>query len=191
MPDSAIRKYELGVLQPKLETLQRIASALDIAVYSLLGDERQYALEPTTRDCENDEWAHPHAVLLKRLAVMLEGLDSSDKAEKLLINLTATLDAARKLKGGKIEAVSRLADLIQGYTSMMLKSLSLCPDKDACSSFLDSYNKCIGYINIHLMNLSVGSQSSGDDQIELNRLLKLESLYYYKGLSIDEDGDTP
>ena len=36
MPDSQIRQYELGMVKPKLEQLQRIANALDIDVSLLL-----------------------------------------------------------------------------------------------------------------------------------------------------------
>lgn len=37
MADSAIRKYESGLITPKFETLQRIADALDVHVLELLG----------------------------------------------------------------------------------------------------------------------------------------------------------
>lgn len=37
MPDSAIRKYESGTITPKFETMDRIASALDVPVTALMG----------------------------------------------------------------------------------------------------------------------------------------------------------
>lgn len=36
MPDSQIRQYELGMVNPKVETLKRIADALDIPVSELI-----------------------------------------------------------------------------------------------------------------------------------------------------------
>lgn len=35
MADSTIRRYELGLQNPKIETLEKIASALDVSVYAL------------------------------------------------------------------------------------------------------------------------------------------------------------
>lgn len=37
MPDSQIRKYENGVIEPKNDTLARIADGLEVSIYALLG----------------------------------------------------------------------------------------------------------------------------------------------------------
>lgn len=41
--EPTIRRYELGKLNPKYETLQRIADALDIHIYVLLGEDERHA----------------------------------------------------------------------------------------------------------------------------------------------------
>lgn len=40
--EPTIRRYELGKLNPKYETLQRIADALDIHIYALLGEDERH-----------------------------------------------------------------------------------------------------------------------------------------------------
>lgn len=39
MPDSQIRQYELGMVNPKLEQIKRIATALNIPLQNLIGSE--------------------------------------------------------------------------------------------------------------------------------------------------------
>lgn len=46
MADSAIRKYESGSQLPKIETLQRIADALEIPITELLGSEKSEKSSP-------------------------------------------------------------------------------------------------------------------------------------------------
>lgn len=53
MADSAIRKYESGLITPKIETLQRIADALGVHILDLLGVTEQlgpHRLEFATKD---------------------------------------------------------------------------------------------------------------------------------------------
>jgi len=42
MPDSQVRKYESGTIEPKLETLLRIATALDCTLPDLLGEVQTF-----------------------------------------------------------------------------------------------------------------------------------------------------
>lgn len=55
MADSAIRRYELGKANPKIETLSKIAHALDVTIgdldsnYSIMGKDREAALSLITQ----------------------------------------------------------------------------------------------------------------------------------------------
>ena len=42
--DSAIRRYELGHANPKLETIQKISNALEVPIWTLLGISKQEAV---------------------------------------------------------------------------------------------------------------------------------------------------
>lgn len=42
--DSAIRRYELGNANPKLETIQKISNALEVPIWTLLGISKQEAV---------------------------------------------------------------------------------------------------------------------------------------------------
>lgn len=52
--ESTIRRYELGLLNPKRETLQKIADALGVSIYELTGELREeIMLEITSHNCVN------------------------------------------------------------------------------------------------------------------------------------------
>ncbi|MDE5801876.1 MAG: helix-turn-helix domain-containing protein [Lachnospiraceae bacterium] len=51
--DSAIRRYELGKANPKLETIKRIANALEVPTWELLGISKQEAVLAYENDYYN------------------------------------------------------------------------------------------------------------------------------------------
>ena len=51
MPDSQIRQYESERFKPKLDTLRRIANALDVPLYELM--ENEYTVEDIKEDLRN------------------------------------------------------------------------------------------------------------------------------------------
>lgn len=56
MADSAIRKYESGKITPKIETLQKIAVALDTIPYTLLDDSLPKIHTPSEKEKEDLEY---------------------------------------------------------------------------------------------------------------------------------------
>ena len=50
MPDSQIRQYELGMVEPKLNTIRRIAAALNIPLRELVDDWSMLSTEEITED---------------------------------------------------------------------------------------------------------------------------------------------
>lgn len=50
MPDSQIRQYELGMVTPKLDTLRRIATALNIPISDLINDWNDYSYDELKKD---------------------------------------------------------------------------------------------------------------------------------------------
>lgn len=53
MPDSQIRQYELGMVEPKINTIRRIATALNISIAELVDDWSVYSKEEIEADLEN------------------------------------------------------------------------------------------------------------------------------------------
>lgn len=53
MPDSQIRQYELGMVNPKLETLRRIAAALGVYVGDLVDDWSVFSKKELCDDWES------------------------------------------------------------------------------------------------------------------------------------------
>jgi len=53
MPDSQIRQYELGMVEPKLEQLRRIAEALNIPLCELVSDWKAVSYEEIINDWNN------------------------------------------------------------------------------------------------------------------------------------------
>lgn len=53
MPDSQIRQYELGMVNPKTETLRRIAEALEVPILKL-GNLRLYEIDEIKEDLINN-----------------------------------------------------------------------------------------------------------------------------------------
>lgn len=50
MPDSQIRQYELGMVEPKMNTIRRIAAALHIPISELIEDWNKFSNEEITED---------------------------------------------------------------------------------------------------------------------------------------------
>lgn len=56
MADSAIRKYESGKINPKLETIRKIAEALEVPVLTLLEETIQNEMEMLPMDEQKKEY---------------------------------------------------------------------------------------------------------------------------------------
>jgi Predicted transcriptional regulator with C-terminal CBS domains len=52
--DTTIRRYELGLLNPKIETIRKIADALDVSIGELVDDWTSFPLEEIQNDFIND-----------------------------------------------------------------------------------------------------------------------------------------
>lgn len=50
--ESTIRKYELGILNPKIETIDKIASALSVSPYEMVGEEYAYMKYPDLKEMD-------------------------------------------------------------------------------------------------------------------------------------------
>ena len=53
MPDSQIRQYELGMVNPRIEQLRRIAAALGVYISDLVDDWSQFSQKEISEDLEN------------------------------------------------------------------------------------------------------------------------------------------
>ena len=96
--EPTIRKYELGILNPKIETVKKIASALGVSVPDIMGweyfDEQYPNLADEVKQIENIE-------------------NKYGKGSGKLLDLFSKLNAE-----GKEKAIDRLTDLtmIDSYT---------------------------------------------------------------------------
>ncbi len=65
MPDSQIRQYELGKVEPKLENIRRIASALQISISDLVADWSEFSSDEIKKDIikgsKEDSWEYSKA----------------------------------------------------------------------------------------------------------------------------------
>lgn len=53
MSESTLRQYEIGYRNPKLETIRRIAAALDVYISDLVDDWGRFSKEEIEQDIEN------------------------------------------------------------------------------------------------------------------------------------------
>ncbi|MGN8875284.1 helix-turn-helix domain-containing protein [Pseudoflavonifractor sp. HCP28S3_F10] len=98
MADSAIRKYESGTQTPKIETLRRIAEALDVSIYELLSKEEKEVYDAGISDGQTAmEWVYHK----------LDGY-SFTKAEHFLIGAFSKLNT-----DGQSVAVERVEELTE------------------------------------------------------------------------------
>jgi len=112
MADSAIRKYESGTVTPKYETLERIASALEVPVSDILTDVIKISFPQA-------DPALPHIPTEEELCRMTPAqieytalLGLSDVLPEVLD--TRLLNAYGKLnKLGKVESVRRIEELTE------------------------------------------------------------------------------
>ena len=98
-----IGNYERGLRKPKLETLKRIASALDIAVYSLLDEEKQCAFSPPTEAV--------NVTVGERIkkARTNKGLTQKQLADKMQISYVNISQIENGQRTPKIDTVQRIA----------------------------------------------------------------------------------
>ncbi len=55
MPDSQIRQYELGMVEPKMNTIRRIATALHIPISELIDDWNNFSQDEILSDLGDDK----------------------------------------------------------------------------------------------------------------------------------------
>ena len=95
MADSAIRRYESGRANPKLETIKKIAAALNVSLSDIINED--FIIYNFTKGAEHVEDIN---------------MRITDHAEYILINFYRQLNVT-----GKLEAYKRLGELtlIPGY----------------------------------------------------------------------------
>lgn len=77
MPDSQIRQYELGMVNPRIEQLRRIAAALGVYISDLVDDWGNFSQEEILSDLNED-------ILYKNSKQLLDKLQSMEKADGTL-----------------------------------------------------------------------------------------------------------
>lgn len=90
MTEAMIRQYELGLRNPKLETIKKIADGLNVFITDLINSEIEY-----TRPDDNVSTSNP-----------IEIRDKGQKRESLLLYNYRQLN-----ENGQKEAVKRVSDL--------------------------------------------------------------------------------
>ncbi len=76
MADSAIRRYEANKVNPKLETVQKIADALGVSVSSLIADRFDTQIEAFIQDNPNGTLTHKGLYSTKYIDLIKERLSS-------------------------------------------------------------------------------------------------------------------
>lgn len=131
LADSAIRRYELGGANPKMETLHKIAKALDKSIILLVeGCEDKYPLSET----------------------LLEKLKPDEKTTTLDIRENKILSDFRQLNNiGKMEAIKRVEELneIPRYTAEEKESLNNYCEfvKDKPQEYWDNFKEQLDVID--------------------------------------------
>lgn len=117
MADSNLRAYELGKAKPKIETLQRIADALETHIGHLMGTETPDNADITWLSSKLE--SIPLEELDQAMAEFIK--DSAERFEHISINTLS--DALWRAFGplnkkGKVEAVRRVQELseLRKYT---------------------------------------------------------------------------
>lgn len=112
MADSAIRRYENGGANPKIETLQKIAAALHVNTYDLRNDFRSFEA--------NIIEEHPLLAAAKRTGNLNNDLFEDFKERTIIKKLDITKDKQELLfeynklnKVGKKEAIKRTQELAE------------------------------------------------------------------------------
>jgi transcriptional regulator with XRE-family HTH domain len=96
MPDSAIRKYELGTQTPKVSTLQRIADALDTDIYYLLTGVWEFDLLASKRDIEKVKVTSTATETGNLLTVQLVSDNQTISQSDLSAAIRTLIEAAHK-----------------------------------------------------------------------------------------------
>ena len=137
MADSAIRKYESGRVVPKLETLQKLATALGQDVSMFLPtkgeDASEYSrLEPYLTEDQKEELASLDQELQREIEYDIE-TEHEDKRRRLL---TAYYKLTQEGQDKAIERVEELAE-IPKYKA----------DYSTIDKMVDDYKKKHGSVN--------------------------------------------
>lgn len=137
MPDSQIRQYELGKVEPKLENLRRIASALQISISDLVADWGNFSQDEILSDSaksailelamkkveklqniEDENGMLNQDLLEKELDSIIEITTKAGAANKALLNaeikqcMDKMLTLILKLNDtGRKEAIKRVSEL--------------------------------------------------------------------------------
>ena len=166
LADSAIRRYELGGANPKMETLHKIAKALDKSIILLVeGCEDKYPLTEGDfkTDLENSMTDNEYALYnawkkQQKNNILLETLKPGETTVTLDIVENKLLSDYRQLNGnGKMEAIKRVEELteIPRYTAEEKEAL------ENYSKFVDE--KTDDYWENLKNSLQVVDQHKNDD----------------------------
>ena len=96
MPESAIRKYELGMANPKFETIQRIAKALKIDTFTLI-DSKEFnnqILKRTTKTIEKNIEINSYILenYGKEASIIFDRYQSANKTSQIAMFLFSQAD---------------------------------------------------------------------------------------------------
>lgn len=129
MADSAIRKYESGVITPKVGTLNKLATALDVPLMDLLPNESSLRVDP--------EAVNKYVKMMEESPVLSRIMPDSRSLNNVINNilkiedklekdqLEALIESYEKLNDkGKREARKRVEELTQisHYTEIKIKT---------------------------------------------------------------------
>lgn len=160
LADSAIRRYELGGANPKMETLHKIAKALDKSIILLVeGCEDKYPLSEKDfkTDLENS-MTNDEYVLYKtwkdqnKTKCLLEKLKPDETTTTLDIRENKILSDFKQLNNtGKMEAIKRVEELteILRYTAEEKESLNNYCEfiKDKPQEYWDNFKEQLDVID--------------------------------------------
>lgn len=131
MADSAIRKYESGAQVPRIETLQRIASALNVPVIELLGtvDEMDKQITEKLTDAKKslDEGKGVTSDWEKRVK-WAEAVMSASQAATLAEQRKISQELEQQTQDEMLNSFQKLNFLGQQEAAKRIKELSYVPD---------------------------------------------------------------
>ncbi len=106
MADSAIRRYENGKANPKIETLEKISIALGVPIYELLGFERKdainYAAEKIYTSNSDDEQ--------KMASIIASGLLEDRQTDALLSYFRNLNNKGKTVAIDRVEELTKITD---------------------------------------------------------------------------------
>ncbi len=106
MPDSQIRQYELGMVNPRIEQLRRIAAALGVYISDLVDDWSKISQKEISDDWGNGN----HGSVSHEKAIEMGGYPLNDSEKPLLDNYRQLNNDGKQKASDYVEDLTKIPE---------------------------------------------------------------------------------